>query len=120
MRPLHQKRRGCHLSSFEIWAVILGLTVITFITRGFFLLLGERMELSETLQNALRYAPAAALIAIVAPEMFFTQASSDIQINSPYFWGGICSIITFWFSKSMLLTIILGMLAFTAIRLILA
>jgi branched-subunit amino acid transport protein len=108
------------LSSFEIWAVILGLTVITFITRGFFLLLGERMELSETLQNALRYAPAAALIAIVAPEMFFTQASSDIQINSPYFWGGICSIITFWFSKSMLLTIILGMLAFTAIRLILA
>jgi branched-subunit amino acid transport protein len=108
------------LSSFEIWAVILGLTVITFITRGFFLLLGERMELSETLQNALRYAPAAALIAIVAPEMFFTQASSDIQINSPYFWGGICSIITFWFSKSMLLTIILGMLAFTAIRLVLA
>jgi branched-subunit amino acid transport protein len=108
------------LSSFEIWAVILGLTVITFITRGFFLLLGERMELSETLQNALRYAPAAALIAIVAPEMFFTQASSDIQINSPYFWGGICSIITFWFSKSMLLTIILGMLTFTAIRLILA
>ena len=100
--------------------MILGLTVITFITRGFFLLLGERMELSETLQNALRYAPAAALIAIVAPEMFFTQASSDIQINSPYFWGGICSIITFWFSKSMLLTIILGMLAFTAIRLILA
>jgi branched-subunit amino acid transport protein len=108
------------LSSFEIWGVILGLTVITFITRGFFLLLGERMELSETLQNALRYAPAAALIAIVAPEMFFTQASSDIQINSPYFWGGICSIITFWFSKSMLLTIILGMLAFTAIRLVLA
>ena len=108
------------MSSFEIWGVILGLTVITFITRGFFLLVGERMELSETLQNALRYAPAAALVAIIAPEMFFTQASSDMQINSPYFWGGICSIIAFWLSKSMLLTIILGMLAFTVTRLVLA
>jgi branched-subunit amino acid transport protein len=108
------------LSSFEIWAVILGLTLITFFTRGFFLLVGERMELSETLQNALRYAPAAALVAIIAPEMFFTQGSSSLEINSPYFWGGICSIIAFWFSRSMLLTIILGMLAFTAIRLVLA
>jgi len=108
------------LSSFEIWAVILGLTLITFVTRGFFLLVGERMELSETLQNALKYAPAAALVAIIAPEMFFSQASSDMEISSPYFWGGICSIIAFWLSKSMLLTIILGMLAFTAVRLVLA
>jgi branched-subunit amino acid transport protein len=108
------------LSSFEIWAVILGLTLITFITRGFFLLVGERMELSETLQNALKYAPAAALVAIIAPEMFFSQASSDMEISSPYFWGGICSIIAFWLSKSMLLTIIMGMMAFTVIRLVLA
>jgi branched-subunit amino acid transport protein len=107
------------LSSFEIWGVILGLTLITFITRGFFLMVGERMELSETLQNALRYAPAAALVAIIAPEMFFTQGSSDIEINSPYLWGGICSLFAFWLSRSMLLTIILGMLAFTAIRLVL-
>jgi branched-subunit amino acid transport protein len=108
------------LSSFEIWVVILGLTLITFITRGFFLLVGERMELSETLQNALRYAPAAALVAIIAPEMFFTEVSNDLEISSPYFWGGVCSIIAFWLTRSMLLTIILGMLAFTAIRLVLA
>ncbi len=107
------------MNSFEIWAVILGLTLITFITRGFFLLVGERMELSETLQNALRYAPAAALVAIIAPEMFFTEGSSDMDIASPYFWGGICSIIAFWLTRTMLLTIILGMLAFTVIRLVL-
>lgn len=107
------------MSSFEIWVVILGLTLITFITRGFFLLVGERMELSETLQNALRYAPAAALVAIIAPEMFFTEGSSTMDITSPYFWGGVCSIIAFWLTRSMLLTIILGMLAFTAIRLVL-
>jgi branched-subunit amino acid transport protein len=107
------------LSSFEIWGVILGLTLITFITRGFFLLVGERMELSETLQNALRYAPAAALVAIIAPEMFFAQISGDFEFNSPYLWGGICSIIAFWLTRSMLLTIILGILAFTAIRLVL-
>jgi branched-subunit amino acid transport protein len=107
------------LSTSEVWGVIIGLTLITLITRGFFLLVGERMEISETLQNALRYAPAAALVAIIAPEMFFSQGSSDMEINSPYLWGGISSIITFWLTKSMLLTIILGMLAFTAIRLVL-
>lgn len=107
------------MSSFEIWGVIIGLTLITFITRGFFLLVGERMELSETIQNALRYAPAAALVAIIAPEMFFAQGSSELEINSPYLWGGVCSIIAFWLTRSMLLTIILGILAFTAIRLVL-
>jgi branched-subunit amino acid transport protein len=108
------------MSTFDSWIVIIGLMVVTLITRSFFLLIGERMELSETFQNAIRYAPAAALVAIIAPEMFFTQGSSDLEINSPYFWGGICSIVAFWLSKSMLLTIILGMLAFTAIRLVLA
>jgi branched-subunit amino acid transport protein len=108
------------MSPFDSWIVIIGLMVVTLITRSFFLLIGERMELSETVQNALRYAPAAALVAIIAPEMFFTQGSSSLEINSPYLWGGVCSIIAFWLSKSMLLTIILGMLAFTAIRLVLA
>ena len=77
------------------------------------------MELSETLQNALRYAPAAALVAIIGPEMFFAQSSSELELNSPYLWGGVCSIIAFWLTRSMLLTIILGILAFTAIRLVL-
>ncbi len=107
------------MSSFEIWGVIFGLTLITFISRGFFLLVGERIKLSETLQNALRYAPAAALVAIIAPELFFAQGSGDLEFNSPYLWGGICSIIAFGLTRSMLLTIILGVLAFTAIRLIL-
>ena len=106
------------MSSFEIWGVILGLTLITSITRGFFLLVGERMELSETLQNALRYAPAAALVAIIAPEIFVTQTFTPSEVTTPQFWGGVASFVAFLVTRSMFFTIILGMLAFTLVGLI--
>ncbi len=41
----------------------------TWLTRGAFLLWGERVQLPPGLQKWLRYAPAAALGALVAPEL---------------------------------------------------
>ena len=106
------------MTTFEIWIVIIGLALITYLTRGFFLLLGTRVELSPTIQKSLRYAPAAALVAVIVPEIFFPPGSMELEFNNPQLWGGIASIVGFLATKSMVLTIVLGMIVYTGARFI--
>lgn len=109
------------MTNFEVWMVILGLTFVTFITRGFFLLMGSKVELPDVVQRAIRYAPAAALVAIIIPEVFFTPGHShlsDFDWHTPQIWGGLAAIFGFLISESMVFTIVLGMLVFGCLRLI--
>ena len=52
---------------------IAGLAVITLLTRGFFLCPERELPLPGWLMQGLRYAPLAALVAVVAPEVVMTQ-----------------------------------------------
>jgi branched-subunit amino acid transport protein len=106
------------MSTLEIWVAILGLMVITFLTRGFFLLMGARVELPEAVQRAIRYAPAAALVAIVVPEIFLLKTGSAAAFDwkNPHLWGGLAAISSFLLTRSMVLTIVLGMVGFTCAR----
>ncbi|PTD97770.1 AzlD domain-containing protein [Pseudothauera lacus] len=52
-----------------LWLTLLAIGSTTILTRGSFIVAGERARLPATLQRALRYAPAAALAALVAPEI---------------------------------------------------
>ena len=110
------------MSKFELWTAFFGLMMITIVTRGFFLFAGSRFQIPETVREFLRYAPTAALIAIVLPEVLFVKDSSsqllELHLHSPQVYGGIAAIIGFLISKSMLMTIFLGMLAFTLARFI--
>ena len=55
------------MKDLYIWSVIIGLTGVTVLTRSFFLVLGDRIPLPERVQHAMRYAPACALAALIAP-----------------------------------------------------
>lgn len=59
--------------SWEGVVAILGLALITILTRGFFLYPERELPMPAWLQQGLRYAPLAALVAVVAPEIFMTQ-----------------------------------------------
>jgi len=52
---------------------ITGLALLTVLTRAFFLLPERDLPLPNWLQQGLRYAPLAALVAVVAPEVVLTQ-----------------------------------------------
>jgi branched-subunit amino acid transport protein len=52
---------------------IVGLALITLLTRSFFLIPERDLPLPAWLQQGLRYAPLAALVAVVAPEIVLTQ-----------------------------------------------
>jgi branched-subunit amino acid transport protein len=52
---------------------IVGLGLITVLTRAFFLIPQNELPMPPWLQQGLRYAPLAALMAVIAPEVLMTQ-----------------------------------------------
>ena len=106
----------------HILLLILGMTLVTAWTRSFFLILGERVKVPIWVLESIRFAPLAAMVAILAPEMFLPASAtsiSEFHLRLPNIWGGIVAVIAFYFTKKMLSTLIIGMAAFTAARFLL-
>lgn len=57
------------MGPWEAVLTIVGLACITLLTRGFFILPARDLPLPEWLRQGLRYAPLAALAAVVVPEV---------------------------------------------------
>ncbi len=64
-----------------LWMVFVLIGLATTIPRASFIVLGHRVQLPLMVYKALRYAPAAALAAIVAPDIFITQG--QVHLWSP-------------------------------------
>jgi branched-subunit amino acid transport protein len=108
------------MTYWEVWIAIFGLAGVTFLTRTFFMLLGAKIPLSDGLQRAIRYAPAAALVAIIVPEILPFDPFAPIQsfdFLSPKMWGGVVGVGVFLISRSVLPTIFAGLLVFSLLRL---
>lgn len=110
------------MSSVDIWIVFFGLILVSVLTRTFLLLVGSKFPIPETVQEFLRYAPTAALIAIVLPDILFMKDPAtqllEFKLFSPQVFGAIGGIIGFLLTKSILATIFSGMVFFTLTRLI--
>jgi branched-subunit amino acid transport protein len=106
------------MSSTQIWLAIILMTLVTAGTRAFFLLGGERVVLSERVQRALRYAPAAALVAVVLPDVIETPKGISFALANHALYGTLAGLAWFLWRRSMLGTIVVGMLAYTALRLL--
>ncbi|MEX3612934.1 MAG: AzlD domain-containing protein [Burkholderia gladioli] len=98
-----------------VWWTIAGMTVVTALTRALFLIGGERTMLPE---RALRYAPAAALVAVVLPDVLETPAGISFSLANHDFYAAAAGLTWFLWRRSMIGTIVVGMLVSTALRLI--
>ena len=54
---------------------ILGMAAVTLVARGFFLFGEREVKIPEGLQRALQVAPLAAIVAVLAPEIFVTHGA---------------------------------------------
>lgn len=110
------------MTALEIWLTILGMSVITLFARAGFFLLPERFQLPPSIQRGLRYAPACALMAIIMPDLLLThggpQAGTiDLSMENARLIAGLIATAVFLYKRDMLLMIVVGMAAFTALRL---
>lgn len=93
----------------NVWLTILAAGAITYLTRLSFILLFEKLAISDWLRRALRYVPVTVLTAIFLPEMLFKNGSVDITLANPRFFAGIIGILVAWRTRSVLLTLLAGM-----------
>ena len=68
-------------SEIYVYCAILLLTVCSVITRAGFMLFGDYVPLSDNVRRALRYAPAAALTAIVVPDLLPWKAGAGAGVR---------------------------------------
>jgi branched-subunit amino acid transport protein len=95
----------------NIWVILLIGGLITFSMRFSLIYLFGKFEIPETLKKALHYVPPAVLSAIVFPELFIQDGALNFQLTNIRLLAGLIAIITAWFSKNTLLTILVGMVA---------
>lgn len=103
-------------SAAQIWLIIAGLTLLVFLTRNAFNLLGDRFKLSGKLSQALDYAPIAALVAIVVPEFVRTylQLGNDASAHlaDGRFIAGLVLVIVGVVSRNAMYALLSGGLVF--------
>jgi branched-subunit amino acid transport protein len=97
-----------------IWLIFFLIFLATLLPRASFIVLAGRARLPPWLQRALRYAPAAALAAIVIPDMLVVNDS--FQPFNPRLLAGICVILVVLWSRNPWLPFIAGMGALLAMR----
>ena len=101
----------------EAGITIVGLALLTVVTRAFFLLPERDLPLPAWLQQGLRYAPLAALVAVVAPEVVLTQGQligtwHDARLPAV----AVASAYSFW-RRGILGTIVSGTTVLLLLRL---
>jgi branched-subunit amino acid transport protein len=100
--------------SYVYYAVLL-LAVCSVITRAGFLVFGDYIPLPNSVRRALRFAPAAALTAIIVPDLLPWSADSGPAFDYRLI-AAIVGVIVFLRSRSAVLVIVAGMVSLWGLR----
>ena len=104
------------MTTWETVLAILGLALITVATRGFFLYPERELPLPAWLKQGLRYAPLAALAAVVAPEVVMTQGHLITTFKDARLYGALAATAYFFWRRGILGTIVVGTMVLVALR----
>lgn len=96
------------MSQPEIFLTILGMGVVTLLCRSFFLLPEDDLPMPRWLREGLRYAPMAALAAVIAPEIVMTQGHLVGTWREPRIFGALAGLAFFVWKPDLLGTIVCG------------
>ena len=91
--------------------------LVTFGVRYPVLALVGRYDLPEPLKRALRFVPVAVLSALCAPMVLIQDNQWALSFSNVYLIASIVAILVAWKSRHLLLTIVVGMLVFTTLKL---
>lgn len=95
--------------------LIAGMALVTFLIRYVPFGIASRFEFPERLVKALRYIPPTVLTAIIVPAVLIPNGQHiDLSLTNAYLGGAVIAFGIGWFSRNLLLTIVLGMAAFLA------
>ena len=100
------------MSGFWVIVTCIGLALITVITRAFFMLPRQELPLPNWLKRGLKYAPLAALAAVIAPEIVMSNGQLIQTLADARLPALVVAVLYFFYKRSILGTIALGMLIY--------
>jgi branched-subunit amino acid transport protein len=95
---------------------IFGLAVVTVLTRAFFLLPERELALPPWAMQGLRYAPLAALVAVIAPEIVLTDGALLPTWADARIYAVLVGTAYFWWRRGILGTIVTGTAVLLALK----
>ena len=102
-----------------LWVTLVIIGVLTLATRLSFILLIGKWKPPEIFQRSLRFVPLAVLPALIFPEIFVRNNIIAVPPDFPRLAAAVVAGLVAWRTKSILLTIGIGMLVFYLLRMIL-
>jgi branched-subunit amino acid transport protein len=105
------------VSDWETVLTIVGLGLITVLTRAFFFLPRSELPMPGWLREGLRYAPLAALTAVVAPEVVMTQGELVDTWRDARLYAVAAATAYYFWRRDILGTIVCGTAVMLALRL---
>jgi branched-subunit amino acid transport protein len=104
------------VSTLEGIVAVLGLALITLATRGFFVIPERELPIPAWLQQGLRYAPLAALMAVIAPEVLLSQGELITTPMDARLPAVAVSTAYFFWRRDILGTILSGTAVLLALK----
>lgn len=101
-----------------MWLPLFIIGGLTFLTRLSFILLLEKWEAPQWFRRGLRFVPLAVLPALILPELFIHGNELAIPPDLPRLIAAVAAGLVAWRTKSVLLTILIGALAFYLLKLV--
>ena len=98
-------------------AAIAGLTGVSVLTRGFFMIPEREVPIPAWLREALRYAPLAALVAVLVPDIAMTGDHLVSTWKDARIYATATGLVVFYTTRSLLGTILAGSAVLLALRL---
>jgi len=96
------------MSQWYTIVAIGGLAVVTVLARGFFLLSDRELALPPWAMQGLRYAPIAALVAVISPEILMTDGALLSTWADARIYAVLVGTAYFWWRRGILGTIVSG------------
>ena len=96
------------MSAWEIFFTSLGMGLIALLCRASFMLPEQDLPMPRWLREGLRYAPTAALAAVVAPELLMTQGHLIDTWRDGRIFGALAGLAFYAWRPSLFGTIVCG------------
>ncbi len=103
----------------SIWITIIIAGLLTYATRLSFIFLLDRINVPDWFRRGLRFVPVAVLSAIILPELTSPNGTLFLSWRNPQLLAGAVAILVAWWTKNVLLTILVGMAALVVFQLVL-
>src|SRR4051794_34733451 len=104
------------MSPLEIFSPTLGMAAVPLLCRAFFMLPAQDLPMPRWLREGLRYAPIAALAAVVAPELVMTQGHLIDTWRDARIFGALTGLAFYAWQRSLFGTIVSGTAVMLALR----